>query len=107
MIRGMRRLPSIRGSRCVHEYGAPRALPDLSRCKDSYWGGPKDPLPDCPHCGYDYRNREGFRFDLLFLMVLIIGMIGFLLLSSSYKGGTMTSAPAAMEGTMPEKLPGR
>jgi len=76
-------------------------------CKDSYWGGPKDPLPDCPHCGYDYRNREGFRFDLLFLMVLIIGMIGFLLLSSSYKGGTMTSAPAAMEGTMPEKLPGR
>ena len=41
----------------------PRLL-TCPRCKESYLGGPHEQLPDCPHCGYDYRNREGFRFDL-------------------------------------------
>ena len=78
------------------------------QCKDTYWGGPNERLPDCPHCGYDYRKRQGFRFDLLFLMVLIIAMIGFLLLTSNYKSGSAGSAmPQAIHGEAPEKLPGR
>ena len=76
------------------------------RCKSSYWGGGGELLPDCPHCGYDHRRREGFRFDLLFLMVLIIAMIGFLLLTSTYQGSGPRSTQAIQEGTG-EKLPGR
>jgi uncharacterized protein (DUF983 family) len=78
------------------------------RCKETYWGGAHERLPDCPHCGYDYRKKEGFRIDLLFLMVLIIAMIGFLLLTSNYKSGTAgSSMPQASQGDLPEKLPGR
>jgi hypothetical protein len=76
------------------------------RCKASYWGGRGEQLPDCPHCGYDHRRREGFRFDLLFLMVLIIAMIGFMLLTSTYKGSGSWSSKAIQEGAG-EKLPGR
>jgi hypothetical protein len=75
------------------------------RCKSSYWGGGEQ-LPDCPHCGYDHRRREGFRFDLLFMMVLIIAMIGFLFLTSTYQGSESRSTRAIQEGTG-EKLPGR
>ncbi len=78
------------------------------RCKETYWGGADERLPDCPHCGYDYRKKEGFRIDLLFLMVLIIAMVGFLLLTSNYKSGTAgSSMPQAIQGDLPEKLPGR
>jgi len=78
------------------------------RCKETYWGGANEVLPDCPHCGYDYRKREGFRIDLLFLMILIIAMFGFLLLTSTYKSGsTGFSTPQAVQGDIPEKLPGR
>jgi uncharacterized protein (DUF983 family) len=78
------------------------------RCKETYWGGADERLPDCPSCGYDYRKREGFRPDLLFLMILIIAMIGFLLLTSNYRSGTAgSSGPQAVQEEMPEKLPGR
>ena len=77
------------------------------RCKESYWGGAGDRLPDCPHCGYDYRKKDGFRLDLLFLMILIIAMFGFLLLTSTYKSGTGSSMPRGGLDDLPEKLPGR
>lgn len=78
------------------------------QCRETYLGGPSERLPDCPHCGYDYRTRRGFRFDLLGMMVLIIAMIGFLLLTSNYKSGTAGSSRSqAVQGDMPEKLPGR
>lgn len=78
------------------------------RCKETYWGGADELLPDCPHCGHDYRKREGFRIDLLFLMILIIALFGFLLLTSTYKSGSAgSSAPQAVQGDIPEKLPGR
>jgi uncharacterized protein (DUF983 family) len=77
------------------------------RCKESYLGGPHEQLPDCPHCGHDYRSREGFRFDLLFLMILIVAMIGFLLLTSNYRSGAAgSSQPQAVQEDRPEKLPG-
>ncbi|MEK7798042.1 MAG: hypothetical protein AAB274_04365 [Nitrospirota bacterium] len=65
-------------------------------------------MPDCPHCGHDYRKREGFRIDLLFLMILIVAMVGFLLLTSTYRSGVVgSSATQAVQGDIPEKLPGR
>jgi len=78
------------------------------RCKGAYLGGPYEQLPDCPHCGYDYRNREGFRFDLLFLMILIVAMVGFLLLTSNYRSEVAGSSQSqTVQEDRPEKLPGR
>ncbi|MEK6603851.1 MAG: hypothetical protein AABY69_05550 [Nitrospirota bacterium] len=78
------------------------------RCRETYWGGAGEQLPDCPHCGHDYRTREGVRIDLLFLMVLIVAMVGFLLLTSTYRSGVVgSSATQAVQGDIPEKLPGR
>jgi len=80
------------------------------RCRETYWGGAGEQLPDCPHCGHDYRTNEGFRLDLVFLMILIVAMVGFLLLSSSYRSGiTGSSATQTLQGQreIPEKLPGR
>ncbi len=78
------------------------------RCRETYWGGAGEQLPDCPHCGHDYRAREGFRIDLLFLMILIIAMFGFLLLTSTYRSGVVgSSTTQAVQGDIPEKLPGR
>lgn len=90
---------------------SPSASPHVftcPHCKETYWGGANELLPDCPHCGHDYRKREGFRIDLLFLMILIIAMFGFLLLTSTYKSGSGgSSTPQAVQGDVPEKLPGR
>jgi uncharacterized protein (DUF983 family) len=90
---------------------SPSASPHVftcPRCRETYWGGAGEQLPDCPHCGHDYRNREGFRIDLLFLMILIIAMFGFLLLTSTYRSGSAGfSATQAVHGDVPEKLPGR
>ncbi len=90
---------------------SPAATPQVftcPRCKEAYWGGAGEQLPDCPHCGFDYRTREGFRIDLLFLMILIIAMFGFLLLTSTYKSGSAgSSMPQAVQGDPSEKLPGR
>jgi len=78
------------------------------RCRETYWGGAEEQLPDCPHCGHDYRVREGFRIDLLFPLILIIAMVGFLLLTSIYRSGVVgSSASQAVPVDMPEKLPGR
>jgi hypothetical protein len=79
------------------------------KCHGTYLG--HDPLPDCPHCGYDYREKEGFRWDVLVYFLSIIALMGFLLVSSYYRVGmgpmrpAPGSAPAASDD-MPEKLPG-
>jgi len=71
-------------------------------------GGAHEQLPDCRHCGYDYRSREVFRFYLLLLMILIGAMVGFLLLTSNYRSGVAGSShPQAVQEDRPEKLPGR
>jgi len=57
------------------------------RCKASYLGGPHEQLPDCPTAGTTIGAGEGFRFDLLLLMILIVAMVGFLLLTSNYRSG--------------------
>jgi hypothetical protein len=74
-----------------------------------------DPLPDCPSCGYDYPVKGGFRWDVLVYLLSVLGLISYLLVSSSYRtlitaplsndSPSATTAPAApVSGD--EKLPG-
>ena len=83
------------------------------RCRKVYLG--HDPLPDCPSCGYDYRVKGGFRWDVLVYLLSVLGLISYLLVSSSYRTlitaplsgdpPSATTAPAAPV-TGDEKLPG-
>ena len=61
------------------------------RCRKAYLG--HDPLPDCPSCGYDYRVKGGFRWDVLVYLLSVLGLISYLLVSSSYR--SLITAPAS------------
>jgi hypothetical protein len=61
------------------------------KCRKAYLG--HDPLPDCPSCGYDYRVKGGFRWDVLVYLLSVLGLISYLLVSSSYR--TLITAPAS------------
>lgn len=85
------------------------------RCRKAYLG--HDPLPDCPSCGYDYRMKGGFRWDVLVYLLSVLGLISYLLVSSSYRtlitaplSGDRPSATTAPAPAAPvsgdEKLPG-
>lgn len=76
------------------------------KCRHTYLG--HDPLPDCPRCGYDYREKEGFRWDILVYLLVILGLISFFLVSSYYRDGVASSRqrPAAALSDDQEKLPG-
>jgi hypothetical protein len=84
------------------------------KCRKAYLG--HDPLPDCPSCGYDYRVKAGFRWDVLVYLLSVLGLISYLLVSSSYRSlitqPTSNSAPpsaatnAAPSVSPDEKLPG-
>jgi hypothetical protein len=78
------------------------------KCRKAYLG--HEPLPDCPACGFDYREREGFRWDVIVYLLSILGLISFLLVSSSYRslmGGSRSSSLQQTRGDESEKLPGR
>lgn len=45
------------------------------KCRKTYLG--HDPLPDCPACGFDYRESEGVRWDVLVYLLSILGLISF------------------------------
>lgn len=77
------------------------------KCRKAYLG--HDPLPDCPACGFDYREREGFRWDVLVYVLSILGLISFLLVSSSYRSfvsGALSSETSRADRAASEKLPG-
>lgn len=77
------------------------------KCRKAYLG--HDPLPDCPSCGFDYREREGFRWDVLVYLLSILGLLSFLLVSSSYRSfvsGTFSSEVPRADRDGGEKLPG-
>ena len=83
------------------------------KCRKAYLG--HDPLPDCPACGYDYRVKGGFRWDVLVYLLSVLGLISYLLVSSSYRTLIMapasSSPPSAVTDPAPsvsaqEKLPG-
>ncbi|MEK6525396.1 MAG: hypothetical protein AABZ22_00835 [Nitrospirota bacterium] len=79
------------------------------KCRHTYLG--TEPLPDCPRCGYDYREKEGFRWDVVVYLLTIMGLVSFLLVASYYRGnmgiGTPTSRTAGTsQDDAQEKLPG-
>ncbi len=78
------------------------------KCLHTYLG--HDPLPDCPRCGFDYREREGFRWDIVVYLLTILGLVSFLLVSSYYRGVLGVASPTAGSTAKPqefeEKLPG-
>jgi hypothetical protein len=75
-------------------------------CRKAYLG--HEALPDCPACGYNYPARGGFRWDILVYLLSVLGLVSYLLVSSSYR--SMITAPVqdrgAAVGTEQEKLPG-
>jgi hypothetical protein len=83
------------------------------RCRKAYLG--HDPLPDCPSCGYDYRAKGGFRWDVLVYLLSVLGLVSYLLVSSSYRGlitESLTNTPPSASkhfagpASGEEKLPG-
>jgi hypothetical protein len=79
------------------------------RCRQTYLG--HDPLPDCPHCGYDYPAREGFRWDLVVYLLAIFGLLSFLLVASYYRKDMGVDRATPQASSTPrdspgEKLPG-
>lgn len=76
------------------------------KCRNTYLG--HEPLPDCPRCGYDYREQEGFRWDVLMYLLAIMGLLSFLLVASYYRGnlGVTQRQPATSPTDGIEKLPG-
>ena len=74
------------------------------KCRKAYLG--HGPLPDCPGCGFDYRVKSGFRWDVLVYVLSILGLVSYLLISSSYRTlltGTISRGDVPAFG---EKLPG-
>ncbi|HEX9155382.1 MAG TPA: hypothetical protein VF819_07445 [Nitrospira sp.] len=76
-------------------------------CRKAYLG--HDPLPDCPACGFDYRVREGFRWDVLVYLLSILGLMSYFLVSTSYR--SLITEPISNERAVSvvsgeEKLPG-
>jgi hypothetical protein len=79
------------------------------RCKHRYLG--HDPLPDCPQCGYDYRATGGFRWDVVFYLLAILGLVSFLLVASFYRRSLESRSPTPLSAGEAgdrdgEKLPG-
>ncbi len=78
------------------------------KCRHTYLG--HEPLPDCPHCGYDYKEKEGIRWDVVFYLLVIIALMSFALTSSYYRNisaeRTGATQGSARSGDDVEKLPG-
>ncbi len=75
------------------------------KCRKAYLG--REALPDCPACGFDYRESGGFRWDVVVYFLSILGLMSYFLVSSSYHTlmpSTGTSSLVAPSGD--EKLPG-
>ena len=79
--------------------GVARTGPKLftcPQCRKTYLG--HDPVPDCPSCGYDYRAKGGFRWDVLVYLLSVLGMLSYFLVSSSYRSlitESVTTSPGS------------
>ena len=68
----------------------------------------QDPLPDWRACGFDYRERDGFRWGVSAHLLSILGLVSFLLVLFSYRSfvsGTLSSEVPRMDCDAAEKLP--
>jgi hypothetical protein len=78
-----------------------------SKCRKAYLG--HDPLPDWRVCGFDYRERDGFRWGVSAHLLSILGFVSFLLVLFSYRSfvsGTLSSEVPRVDRDDAEKLPG-
>lgn len=77
------------------------------KCKHRYLGN--DPVSDCPCCGYDYREKEGVRWDVLGYLLVILALLSFFLTSSYYKQGlgVVHQRASVIQDSDQEKLPGQ
>ncbi|MER3422473.1 MAG: hypothetical protein C4293_03825 [Nitrospiraceae bacterium] len=66
-------------------------------------------MSDCPSCGYDYREKEGIRWDLFVYLLVIMALLSFFLMSSYYKQGVGSprQSQAVPHDSDQEKLPGQ
>lgn len=77
------------------------------KCRKAYLG--REALPDCPACGFDYREPGGFRWDIVVYFLSILGLMSYLLVSSSYRDLLPVSAKRdrfSSGSAGDEKLPG-
>lgn len=75
------------------------------KCRHTYLG--HDPVPDCPRCGFDYRSKEGFRWDLLAYFAVILALLSFFVMSFYYRDVLrMPQQNSNTSGNEHEKLPG-
>ncbi len=77
------------------------------KCRKAYLG--REALPDCPACGFDYLERGGFRWDIVVYFLSILGLMSYLLVSSSYRDLLPSSMQRERLSSGPvgdEKLPG-
>ncbi len=72
------------------------------KCRKAYLG--REALPDCPACGFDYREQGGFRWDVVVYFLSILGLMSYFLVSSSYRSVLPTMSPSG--ASHDEKLPG-
>lgn len=94
------------GNIMAREGRAPKLF-TCPKCRATYLG--HEPLPDCPRCGFDYRDPERFRWDLLVYLLSILGLVSYLLVSSSYRsilGEPPVDRVRLSGGDESEKLPG-
>ena len=68
----------------------------LSKCRKAYWG--YNSLPGCPACGFDCREREELRWDVLVYLLWIVGAIGVLLVSYSCRNFVHWNSAQAVPG---------
>jgi hypothetical protein len=77
------------------------------KCRKPYLG--HGPLSDYRACGFDYLEREGFRWDVAVYLLSIFGLVSFLLVSTSHRSfvsGTLASEVPRGDRDDAEKLTG-
>jgi hypothetical protein len=81
-------------------------LYNCPKCRHTYLG--YDPVPDCPRCGFDHRSKEGFRWDLLAYLAVILTLLSFFVMSFYYRDMVKMPQqnPNPNTSNEHEKLPG-
>lgn len=66
-------------------------------------------MPECPRCGFDHRSKEGFRWDLLAYLAVILALLSFFVMSFYYRDIVrmpQQNPRSSTSGNDHEKLPG-
>jgi hypothetical protein len=74
------------------------------KCRHTYLG--HDPVPDCPRCGFDYQSKEGFRWDMLAYLAVILALLSFFVMTFYYRDMARMPQQNPNTSNEHEKLPG-